>query len=212
MNKITALTFSVLLTTGFTSKAEYEEEISRRLGINPAQIHPDAWRMSPQEIDERALLHKEITRDEAILFLHRGANPNTKNENGFTPLHFANSEMTEVLLKHLATDVNLQHGPTGYTALHHAACHSKMTKLNLLLNHRTIDVNIRNDDGKTALHEAVLTQNLEVTAVLLSHPDIDVNAKSKQGQTVLDLAAAHCDTELIKLLKAHGAKSSAELQ
>ena len=87
--------------------------------------------------------------------------------------------------------------------LHTAVVHGYKDIATLLLS-RGADVNIQNDYGQSPLHFAVHNSKVSMVQLLLQN-GADVNAKSERG-TALDIAKNRKDTEIIVLLKKHGAK------
>ena len=139
---------------------------------------------------------------------------NIQNNDGITALMraaFGNSkEIVNLLLNHKDINVNIQ-DDEGNTALMHTVLegseevikllqsHSNIDrdvivrrtkeKVELLLDHPDIDVNIRDEKGKTALVHAVEQNNKEEVELLLNHPNvkdkIDVNLKCDWGKTLV---------------------------
>ena len=62
------------------------------------------------------------------------------------------------------------------TALHLAAVMGNAESGRILSSHPSIDVNIKDSNGKTPLHLAAEMGQIEVVRFLSSHPTIDVNA------------------------------------
>jgi len=58
----------------------------------------------------------------------------------------------------------------------------------MLLNHRTIDVNVQNCDGMTPLHVGVALRNVESVELLLKSEFINLALRDKQERTAMDLA------------------------
>lgn len=89
----------------------------------------------------------------AGLLLENGADANAKGQGDVTPLHMAEAEFVELLVKHGATldvqDVN------GQTALHHAAWLDRAEKVKLLLK-AGADPTIKDKNGHTALDRAMV--------------------------------------------------------
>lgn len=130
-------------------------------------------------------------------------------------------------------DVNAQ-DEDGRTALMYACLKGHIEIVELLLEHKDINVNLRckkgykalmqgilfgdqsflfhgegllfSDQGITALTLAVLFGDREIVCQLLGYKDIDVNHQNKRGETVLDLAIKYKHDEIIELLKQAGAK------
>ncbi|MDB4684022.1 ankyrin repeat domain-containing protein, partial [bacterium] len=96
-----------------------------------------------------------------------GADVNTQNESGTTPLGWAGyygyKELIELLIAEGA-DVNAK-GTDGMTALHYAALTKRLEAVELLIANGA-DVNVMNDDGETSLD---LTFETEIADLLRKH-------------------------------------------
>jgi hypothetical protein len=99
--------------------------------------------------------------------LEEGADPNIRDGDGNTPLHFTASkgcaEVARLLLRHGA-DPNAQ-DKTGETPLHVAAYWGRVDVVRLLLEHGA-DPSIRNRDGKTPLDLAKESGHREVVSLI----------------------------------------------
>jgi len=119
---------------------------------------------------------------------------------GETPLHIATSdgalEMAQFFLEKGA-DVNAKDNG-GKTPLHIATSDGALEMAKLLVE-KGADVNAKDNGGKTPLHSADLELDM---AELLVEKGADVNAKDDDGSTPL---FSYLDTEVIRLLIAHGA-------
>ncbi len=93
--------------------------------------------------------------------------------------------------------------PYSEPPLHDAAMRGNVKKINELLK-KGVEVDSKNDTGSTALHWAAFKGHLDVAKVLIRH-GADVNALSDRGSTPLRLATTHEKSEMIILLKNHGA-------
>ena len=67
------------------------------------------------------------------------------------------------------------------------------------------DVNAEDNEGCTALHYAAESES-EAIAELRITKGADVNAKNKWGNTPLDIAVNRGHTEIVELLRKHGAR------
>ena len=119
--------------------------------------------------------------------IEKGANINTLDYQGFSPLHWAigkgNFELVELLLKHGA-DVNLKAADTT-TPLHIAVQRNHTQIIDLLLRYG-VDVNAVTLDGNTPLHWAAKQNALEIIEVLLNH-GADPNVLNSLGVRPHDL-------------------------
>jgi ankyrin repeat protein len=87
------------------------------------------------------------------LLLDKGADPNSKNENGDTPLHkacFENALEISKLLIERGADVDAK-DVIGLTPLHWAVLHHNHIEIAKLLLDRGADVEAENEDGETPL-------------------------------------------------------------
>jgi pectate lyase len=140
----------------------------------------------------------------AELMIAHGANVDGC-EGHWTPLQEAayySKEMVELLI---AKGANIDVGK--WTALHSALDAERFDIVELLLT-KGADVNIRDDKGRTPLHIAswyAANKNPKVVELLLSK-GADINAKDNKGKTVLSYATENGHTEIVELLKKHGAK------
>ena len=150
---------------------------------------------------------KEIVE---LLLKHPDIDVNAKVNNYMTILYMAakygSKEIVELLLKHPNIDVNAKVNDD-MTVLYMAAKYGRKEIVELLLKHPNIDVNTKDHSDDSILCWAVKIDYIVMTELLLKHPNIDVNTKdSYSGSNVLSLAIKNKKTEMVELLKAHGAK------
>lgn len=149
-------------------------------------------------------------RAEVQRLLASGADINGTDAFGQTPLLWASAMGHEEIIKFLldkGADVNYV-DQNGWTALMWAARNSRTVTLRRLLeNGAYIDATAR--DGWTALMWA--TRRGQADAVrLLTDRGADVNVASWCGVTALDMA--HRNSEIVAILKSHGAKKKDRLR
>jgi hypothetical protein len=132
--------------------------------------------------------------------LEEGTDPNIRDGDGNTPLHFAASrgcaEVARLLLKHGA-DPNAQ-DKSGETPLHVAAYEGCVDVVRLLLEHGA-DPNIQNENGWTPLHWAASEGCVDVVRHLLEH-GADPSIR-RDGKTPLDLAKERGHREVASLIE-----------
>jgi TonB family protein len=122
---------------------------------------------------------------------------------GFTPLHWANKEVAELLLANGA-QVNAR-SSIGYTPLHWAAEKDHKDVVELLLAHDAV-IDAKNNEGKTPLHLAVTNSHKDIVELLLANK-ANVNAKNVFGETPLDIAAFVGRKDVMELLRRHGGRN-----
>lgn len=177
--------------------------------------------------DEIALLEASIKGDTAEVkaLLEKGVSPNTKDNDGRTPLTEAAyrgfTEIARMLIDH---DANLfAKKNDGETPITMAAGHpdiASLIKLNLELADAArkgdvksvkemLDkgayVNVRDPEGRTPLTEAAWEGRVEMVNLLLAR-GANPNAKKNDGATPLAIATGRGHKEIAEMLKKTGAK------
>jgi ankyrin repeat protein len=150
-----------------------------------------------------AKLRSLLDKDPKLLYV--------QDEVGKTPLHWAvgrgQIEAVKLLLDTYHVDVNVRNKNDG-TPLHVAASQAQPEAAKILIAHGA-DVNARTRNDSTPLHFAAYkgkkAGHIEAAKILIEH-GADVNAAIDTGATSLSMAMFRQNTEMIALLKAHGAK------
>ena len=97
--------------------------------------------------------------------------------------------LVEKILQRPGVDVNYVTSG-GYSALSYACFNNSEKKVQMLLDHPDINVNIINSYGQTLLMDLINTSSYSklknIVKMLLKHPKIDLNIKSKTGMTAMD--------------------------
>jgi len=152
---------------------------------------------NPRAPELRAQLQKEPTLllkhtkdvDTTKLLLQLNANPNTKNEDGRTPLHIASSygyvDTARLLLQSNA-DPNTK-DKDGDTPLHWSSIHGQVDIVRLLLQSKA-NSNTKDNYGETPLHIASKHGRVDTVRLLLQS-NADPNTKNKDGITPLGLTS-----------------------
>jgi len=140
----------------------------------------------------------------AKLLIANGADVNV-NAGEWTPLQEAayySKEMVELLL---AKGANINTGK--WTALHSALDAERFDIVELLLA-KGADANIRDDKGRTPLHIAAWYAAVSKPTIveLLLSKGADINLKDNNDKTALSYAIENGYTEIVELLRKHGAK------
>jgi ankyrin repeat protein len=148
------------------------------------------------------------------LLLDRGTAVDADYEDGNTPLHrvagSGSVRVARVLLDHKA-NVRAARRDTGAEPLHDAAAYGSPKMIAFLLD-RGADINARQkSDGRTPLHRAVEedvdnARPRDAVIALLLARKADFAIKDKNGLTPLALAVKKQRTEIIQLLRKHGAR------
>lgn len=142
------------------------------------------------------------------LLLKRGANIDATDQDLFTPLDWAAQDDKMVNVKYL-----LAHGANGPDALVRETYWKKPEAVTALLN-AGVNVNARSNEvgkkGETAIIEAAFVNDVGLARLLLDHgADANmVRPGSDNMPTALMLAAYNCNSDLIALLAAHGARDT----
>jgi len=162
---------------------------------------------SPVKWSSFFLLPVQWSRADLVgLLLSKGADVNTRNEQGWTALMVAVSnswvEGVKALLS-AGADVNAR-GKDGRTALSLAIVLGRNDVARILVEGGA-DVHRRDEAGGTLLMLAVCNNRRETVKFLVSAARADIDAARKDGSTALLLAVRHGRTELVKILVEAGA-------
>ena len=138
--------------------------------------------------------------------LQKGADVNTRDSNGLTPLCLAvkakNVEMVKLFLAYGA-DVNKSSNLTEMSPLTYAIQHGCIELVDLLLDHGAF-FNYRDGEGRIPLHLAIERQDL-LTVNTLLYRGADVHTHSNRSvSTALGIAIERKSIDIVKTLVRHG--------
>jgi ankyrin repeat protein len=179
-----------------------------------------------RDYNGRTLLHWTVNlnlKEETLILLQDGADPNVKDDDGQTPLHISGPEIAQLLIKYGA-DVNAR-DRLGRTPLHYAknpdlarllleaganpdTCdvdgntplHTAPEAAEILLQYGA-NPNAKNKKGLPPIYYALLKGACEAASLLLQVTDKNLlsNLKDESGNTLLHLASNNC-RELVQPL------------
>jgi serine/threonine protein kinase len=155
--------------------------------------------------------HVDICR----FLVAKGAKINRTDRWLNTPLDDAHRHKHKEVLKYLRErGAKFGNNATQVHKLIEASGAGNFEEVKSLLEFGTsLDINQGDYDQRTALHLACSEGKLKVVELLLSQGGVDVNVEDRWGNRPLDDArqAKHHSAEIVKLLKAHGAKTEDSL-
>jgi len=107
------------------------------------------------------------------------------------------------ILNHAGVDVNLGSMDTGASPLFMAAQEGREGVVEILLGHKSIDVNKATQTGITPLCKAAQLGQEHIVKILLATGDINVNHAAEDGTTAASIATVHGHLAVIEMLEAH---------
>ncbi|EAX92282.1 ankyrin repeat protein, putative [Trichomonas vaginalis G3] len=143
-------------------------------------------------------------------FISNGADINSNDEYGCTPLHYAareNSKETAEILISNGANINAK-DEYGCTPLHYAAIKNSKETAKILISNGA-DIGAEGKDGWTPLHYAAIKNSKETAEILISN-GANINAKDEYGCTPLHYAAIKNSKETAEILISNGANIGAE--
>jgi ankyrin repeat protein len=147
---------------------------------------------SLKELGDVGLLHFAIDRRQskvAAALIEKGVDPEARDVNGNTPLHYAAAVGDIDIITKLdkaGANINAQN-TQGMTPVISAIGNGKTQAAKAIINKFNTDVNLADNDGKTPLHHAAERGNDLLLPALIANR-VDIEAKDKSGKTALDVA------------------------
>ncbi|XP_063059326.1 receptor-interacting serine/threonine-protein kinase 4 [Engraulis encrasicolus] len=141
-----------------------------------------------------------------VLLARKTTNVNAKDEDQYTPLHFAAQNGDEVLTRLLlerGAAIN-EADAQGRTPAH-IACHHGQEQVVRVLLSKGVDVHIRGKDDWTALHLASWQGHLGIVKLLIKQSGADMDGQTTDGQTPLHLASKRGQYRVARILVELGA-------
>ncbi len=143
-------------------------------------------------------------REEVRLLLEQGADVNSPDDHGMTPLSWAvwrgNEAMVQLLLRHAADIVQM-------IRIHDYWLSEQAVKVARLLLAAGMDLHERDRTGRTLLHHAAFLGLVKMSRLFLDH-GANVNAENAHGDTPLSYADKYDHQAVVQLLLEHGADPS----
>jgi ankyrin repeat protein len=139
-------------------------------------------------------LHLANSYDVAEILLRYGANPNIRDRYDRTPLHYVGSEVTELLIRHGA-DVNAK-DTKGNTPLHYAR---SKEKVRILLRYGA-DPDAKNEKGLPPIF-SVVRHDCDAALMLYNVTSKDILSLKDKDETLLHLAVRSGCRELVERLE-----------
>jgi hypothetical protein len=169
------------------AKAAVELPMLLECGADPNGL-TDNWDNSP--LIWAAKMNKPYS---VIFLLIYGANPNQRNKEGETALHWAMLNVSPKMVQDLLEFGSNTEGVVNKTSHTPLLCHpcrqNNCDALALLVKHKNTKLNHQDNGGNTLLHFAAGVGNAAVVKLLLEH-GADRNIKCKAGPTPFEVAKA----------------------
>jgi hypothetical protein len=131
--------------------------------------------------------------------LDRGVNPNAKDANGSTLIHYAvtnNQVDIARLLIDRGADIHDHHGKDGHTVLHLAVLHEDGEMTKLLLDNKA-NPNVRDNLTYTPLHVSILRENTPYTSIRSYYGLNDLSSKKASIKSIQYLLVHGADVDAI---------------
>ncbi|XP_061073537.1 receptor-interacting serine/threonine-protein kinase 4-like isoform X2 [Conger conger] len=149
---------------------------------------------------------KKLRNISEVLLSRKATNPNAKDEDLYTPLHFAalngDEDVARLLLEKSASlnEPDLE----GRTPAHVACQHGQESVVRVLLS-RGADTRVPGKNGWTALHYAAWQGHLPIVKLLAKLPGARVDETTSDGRSALHLASHRGRYRVARILVGLGA-------
>jgi ankyrin repeat protein len=141
------------------------------------------------------------------LLLAYGANINVATNNGITPLDIACDNPHFDVIKILLEDSSLKNvqakDQDEVSLLHIATIKNWKDIVELILQHKSVDVNVVDEEGLSPLHLAIVYEHHDLVERFLCHPLINVNSQNNDLMTPLHLAVTRFQVDTAYKLLQH---------
>ena len=184
---------------GYLSRKQREATKWVNNQLNNQKINPEdlLFKIAKKDINVPTNLSLHLVLDSLI---EKGADVHAKDNNGWTPLHWAsyrgNLKMAQLLIEKGA-DVHAKENK-GWTPLHCASSKGHLEIAQLLLE-KGADMHAKENKGWTPLHLAAVNGYIEIVQVLLEK-EADVNATDAYRLKPLFRALKKGYLEIVQLL------------
>lgn len=135
--------------------------------------------------------------------LKKGADPNSRNNSGRTPLSYAscreNSDLCRLFLDSGAEINSPGGGDQNLSALSVAACRNNVEVCRYLLE-KGADTTTKSKNGYSVMHWVANKGHMECARLLLEH-EADPRAKNDYGKTAIEIAKAKGFTKIVDLFE-----------
>ena len=212
MKHLLLTTITVVMLVGCGKRPSDDTVISKNSNTQTSSSYEDNNQQANLELFS-AISRNNIKR--AKQALARGADINSKNNNGRTPLMVAaetgNVDMAKLLAVKEA-EPNSHH--KGWTSLHRAAFYGNIEIVDFLIE-MGLDIDVKDDRGQTPIHWPANYGRVQMVNHLLSK-GADANAVAIDGvfsgQAPLDAAIKDNHSAVAALLRRHSGKTAEELK
>ncbi|TRY90935.1 hypothetical protein DNTS_022174 [Danionella cerebrum] len=179
-----------------------EEAIKFLLLSNCNPNLPNAVGATPLHI----AAEKRLKGVSEILLSRKTTNVNAKDEDQYTPLHFAAQNGDEALTRFLIDrSANINETDAQGRTPTQIACHHGQENVVRVLLSRGADVQVKGKEDWTALHLAAWKGHLGIVKLLVKQAGADVDGQTSDGRTPLHLASQRGQYRVARILVELGA-------